>query len=201
MGKELPVISTTQLTDDQPAESVTYARVFCQREESPQLRLLLDFLKSKNQVPLIAKMDPEALDDWDWTQITLGYNRERKPIQLFCVRDRGSYKDVYETEKITFLNRLSPYDSEEAQIAREFVNRSRFIATTQMVEKDITDEGYDFNGWILEFFQENCDGIVQIDGQGFFSPRGELVVDMEEAAESGNEGRPTVKDDSTPSGT
>ena len=201
MGKELPVISTTQLTEDQPAESVTYSRVFCQREESPQLRLLLDFLKSKNQVPLIAKMDPEALDDWDWTQITLGYNRERKPIQLFCVRDRGSYKDVYETEKITFLNRLSPYDDEEAQIAREFVTRSRFIATTQMVEKDITDEGYDFNGWILEFFQENCDGIVQIDGQGFFSPRGELVVDMEEAAESRSDGVPTVESDSNQSET
>ena len=201
MGKELPVISTTQLTEDQPAESVTYSRVFCQREESPQLRLLLDFLKSKNQVPLIAKMDPEALDDWDWTQITLGYNRERKPIQLFCVRDRGSYKDVYETEKITFLNRLSPYDDEEAHIAREFVNRSRFIATTQMVEKDITDEGYDFNGWILEFFQENCDGIVQIDGQGFFSPRGELVVDMEEAAESRSDGVPSVEADSNPSET
>ena len=28
------------------------------------------------------------------------------------------------------------------------------------------------NGWILEFFQENCNGIVQIDGQGFFSPKG-----------------------------
>ena len=201
MGKELPVISTPPLTEDQPTEAVTYSRVFCQREESPQLRLLLDFLKSKNQVPLIAKMDPEALDDWDWTQITLGYNRERKPIQLFCVRDRGSYKDVYETEKITFLNRLSPYDDEEAHIAREFVTRSRFIATTQMVEDDITDEGYDFNGWILEFFQENCDGIVQIDGQGFFSPRGELVVDMEEAAESRSDGVPTVEADSNQSET
>ena len=193
MAKELPVFSTTQSSEDQPGESLTYARVFCQREESPQLRLLLDFLKSKNQVPLIPKMDPEALDDWDWTQITLGYHRERKPIQLFCIRDHGSFKDVYETEKITFLNRLSPYDDEEAQIAREFINRSRFIATTRMVKNDMTDDGYDFNGWILEFFQENCNGIVQIDGQGFYSPRGELVVDMEEAVESGKEGLPTLE--------
>lgn len=195
MGKEIPVFSSTQPLEGQSPESLTYSRVFCQREESPPIRLLLDFLKSKNQIPLVPKMDPEALDDWDWTQITLGYHRERKPIQLFCVRDRGSYQDVYESEKTMFLQRLSVYDDEESQIAREFIDRSRFIATTQMVKNDITDEGYDFNGWILEFFQENCNGIVQIDGQGFFSPRGELVVDMEESQESAKDGSPVLQND------
>lgn len=192
MGKELPVFSSTQQPGEElTAEAVTYARVFCQREETPPLRLLLDFLKSRNQLPLIPKMDPAALEDYDWTQVTLGYHRERKPIQLFCVRNTGSYKDVFETEQSGFVARLSVFDDEEAQIARECVTRARFIATTQMVKNDITDEGYDFNGWILEFFQENCNGIVQIDRQGFFSPKGELVVDMEEASETEKDGLPT----------
>ena len=199
MGKEIPVFSSTQTAEDQTPEPLTYSRVFCQREDSPQLRLLLDFLKSKNQIPLIPKMDPEALEDWDWVQISLGYHRERKPIQLFCVRDRGSYKDVYDSEKITFSKRLSVFDDEEAQIAQEFVDKARFIATTQMVKNDVTDEGYDFNGWILEFFQENCNGIVQIDGQGFFSPRGELVVDMEDSPESNQDGSPSMKNEDNPS--
>ena len=199
MGKEIPVFSSTQPLEDKTADAVTYSRVFCQRENSPQLRLLLDYLKAKSQIPLIPKMDPEALDDWDWTQISLGYSRERKPIQLFCVRDHGSYQDVYDSEKSNFLRRLSVFDDEEAQIAREFVNRARFIATTQMVKNDITDEGYDFNGWILEFFQDNCNGIVQIDGQGFFSPRGELVVDLEEGVESGKDEIPPVKPEGTSS--
>jgi hypothetical protein len=30
----------------------------------------------------------------------------------------------------------------------------------------------------LEFYQEQCNGIVQMDGQGFFSPKGELIVDL-----------------------
>ena len=64
-----------------------------------------------------------------------------------------------------------------------------------MVKSDISDDGYDFNGWILEFFQENCNGIVQIDGQGFYSPKGELVVDLEEASESEKEFGPTPKTD------
>ena len=98
---------------------------------------------------------------------------------------------MYETETTGFLNRLSVFDDVEGQIAREFISKSQFIATTQMVKNDISDEGYDFNGWILEFFQENCNGIVQIDGQGFYSPKGELVVDMEENTESGEEIAPT----------
>ena len=57
--------------------------------------------------------------------------------------------------------------------------RAKFILTARISKNDITDEGYDFNGWILEFFQENCTGIVQIDEQGFFSPKGELIVDMQ----------------------
>ncbi len=191
MAKELPIISSPQSDETPVKQDVVYTRVFCKRKETPPLKLLLDFLKAKNQTPLIASMDPEALDDWDWTHISIGYNRERKPLQLFCVRDKGTYKDVFETETITFTNRLSPFDHEEAQIAKDFISNAQFIATIQMHKDDITDEGYDFNGWILEFFQENCDGIVQIDGQGFYSPKGELVVDMEEADETGLDGSPT----------
>jgi hypothetical protein len=179
MAKELPILPSAP-QEDQPADTFMYSRVFCSRENSPPLRLLLDFLKSKGQIPLIPKMDPEALDDWAWIQISIGYSRERKPIQLVCARDRGSYQDVHQQERDAFLERLSIFDEIEAQIARECVSKSRFLVTTRMVPGDVTDEGYDMNGWILEFFQENCNGIVQIDGQGFFSPKGELIVEMED---------------------
>ena len=193
MAKELPVFPSPTQSETPEHEELTYSRVFCTREDSPPLRLLLDFLKSKNQIPLIPQMDQAALEDWDWVRISLGYSREKKPIQLFCVRDRGTYKDVFEGEKNSFFNQVSVYDEIEAGIAREFISKARFIATTQMVKNDVSDEGYDFNGWILEFFQENCNGIVQIDGQGFYSPKGELIVDMEEVADTGEEIGPTPK--------
>lgn len=182
MGKELPIVSSgAQPPQPEAAEEVVYSRVFCARENSPPLRLL-DFLKSKGQVPLVPKMDQEALDDWAWVQIGIGYHRERKPIQLFCLRDRGSYQDAFEQERKDFLERLAICDDIEAQLARESVTRARFIATTRFIRADMTDEGYDFNGWILEFFQENCNGIVYIDGQGFFSPKGDLIVDMQDTS-------------------
>ncbi|MDR4496095.1 MAG: hypothetical protein AB7P17_12385 [Nitrospirales bacterium] len=190
MAKELPVFPSASPAESSETEKLTYSRVFCMREDSPPLRLLLDFLKSKSQIPLIPKMDPEALDDWDWLHISLGYHRERKPLRLFCVRSHGTYKDVLESEKEAFLDQLSVYDDLEAQIAREFIAKCKFIATTQMVTNDVSDEGYDFNGWVLEFFQEQCNGIVQIDGQGFFSPKGDLIVDLEEVKASGDERGP-----------
>lgn len=184
MGKELPILPSGAVPAQPGAtEAHVYCRVFCARENSPPLRLLLDFLKSKGQIPLIPKMDPAALDDWAWVRIGLGYNRERKPLQLFCIRDRGSYQDIFEKERADFLDRLSVFDDLDAQLAREHVTRARFIATTRFVKDDITDEGYDFNGWVLEFFQENCNGLVQVDGQGFFSPQGDLIVEMQDLSD------------------
>jgi hypothetical protein len=179
MGRELPILpSASQVPPPTAQDSFLYARVFCSREDSPPLRLLLDFLRSRGQIPLIPKVDPAALDDWDWIQVSLGYNRERKPIQVFYLRDRGSYQEMYRQEKADFLDRLSVFDDIEGQLCREHVTRAKFIITTQMVKGDVTEDGYDFNGWILEFFQEHCNGIVQVDGQGFFSPKGELIVEM-----------------------
>jgi hypothetical protein len=92
---------------------------------------------------------------------------------------RFSYKDVFEQERRFFLDRLAAFSDVEAQVVRQCVADSRFLITTRLAKADISDEGYDFNSWILEFFQENCNGVVQLDGQGFFSPKGELVVELD----------------------
>lgn len=180
MGKDLPVFSiSTSQSEAEQSDSFIYARVFCQKENSPPLKLLIEFLRSRGQSPILPPhVDDAMLQEWAWVQVALGYNRDRKPIQLFCVRDRGSYRDVYEQEQKQFIDILTAHADVEAQLALEYVTRCRFILTTRMVENDVTDDGYDFNGWILEFYQEQCDGIVQIDQHGFFSPKGDLIVDL-----------------------
>jgi hypothetical protein len=180
MGKELPILpAVAQPAAAEQTEIFVYSRVFCQKENSPPLRLLIDFLKARGQTPIVpSNVDEAALDEWAWVQIALGYHRDKKPIHIFCVRDRGSYKDVFDQEQGQFLELLNAYEDIEAGLVREYVTRSRFILTTRFAEKDVTDEGYDFNGWILEFYQEHCNGIVQIDNQGFYSPKGELIVDL-----------------------
>lgn len=185
MAKELPILSSaTAQTSSEQSEKYVYSRVFCQRENSPPLRLLIDFLKAHGHAPILPPgIDEAELDEWAWVRIALGYHRDHPPIQLFCVRDRGSYKDVYDQEKTLFLDLLSVYDGVESELVRGSLSLSRFILTTRMVEKDMTDEGFDFNGWILEFYQEQCNGIVQIDNHGFYSPQGDLIIDMSVSAE------------------
>ncbi len=190
MGKELSVVSLTQ--SEEAGNEFLYSRVFCQRKDPPPLRLLLDFLKSKSQVPLTPHMTPETLDEYSWVQVALGYHREKKPIQVFCIRNTGTYQDVFEQEQTGFSGQLSAFGDVEADLAKEFVVRANFILATRILARDISEEGYDFNGWILEFFQENCTGIVQIDGQGFFSPKGELVVDMQDDSTQHDLSRPNV---------
>ena len=180
MAKELPIVpSTAQPADEAQAEQYQYSRVFCQKENSPPLRLLVEFLKSHGQTPITPQnMDEAMLDEWAWVQVTLGYDRNRKPIQVVCARDRGAYQDVFDAEKKLFLELLSAHDDIEAGLARGFVERARFVLTTRFSQNEMTDEGYDFNGWILEFYQDQCKGIVQIDYQGFYSPQGDLIVDL-----------------------
>ena len=180
MAKELPILpSTAQPADAAQAEQYNYSRVFCQKENSPPIRLLLEFLKSRGQTPTTpAGMDETMLDEWAWVQVTLWYDRDRKPIQVFCVRDRGTYKDVFDKEKEQFLELLLAHDDIEAELVRAYVERARFVLTTRFDPNDMTDEGYDFNGWILEFYQDQCTGIVQIDDQGFYSPKGQLIIDL-----------------------
>jgi hypothetical protein len=180
MAKELPILpSNAQPADAAQTEQYLYSRVFCQKENSPPLRLLVEYLQSHGQTPITpADMDNTMLDEWAWVQVTLGYDRTHKPIQVFCARDRGTYHDVFDKEKKLFLDLLSAHDDIEAGLAREYVERARFVLTTRFSENEITDEGYDFNGWILEFYQDQCNGIVQIDHQGFYSPQGDLIVDL-----------------------
>ena len=185
MAKELPILpSTAQPADAAEVEPHQYSRVFCQKENSPPLRLLLEFLTSRGLTPITPpNMDDTMLDEWAWVQVSLGYDRNRKPIQVVCVRDRGTYQDVLHKEKEQFLDFLSAHDDVEAGIVRAFVERARFVLTTRFAQDDMTDEGYDFNGWILEFFQDQCNGLVQIDNQGFYSPKGDLIVDLSVKAE------------------
>ncbi|MDH4329703.1 MAG: hypothetical protein OEV77_14370, partial [Nitrospira sp.] len=97
MGKELPIFSASAPSAaSEQAEKVIYSRVFCQRDNSPPLRLLVEFLTVHGQAPVIPSgIDESVLDEWAWVQMALSYHPDRKPIQLFCLRDRGTYKDVF----------------------------------------------------------------------------------------------------------
>ena len=75
MGKELPILSVSaKPSASEQAENFIYSRVFCQKENSPPLRLLIDFLKGHGLAPIVpTNVDEAALNEWAWVQVALGY--------------------------------------------------------------------------------------------------------------------------------
>ena len=65
MGRELPILpASAQADSTEQAENFIYSRVFCQKENSPPLRLLIDFLKARGQTSIVPKnIDDAALDE------------------------------------------------------------------------------------------------------------------------------------------
>src|SRR6185369_13514124 len=91
MAKELPILpSTAQPADETQAEQHQYSRVFCQKENSPPLRLLLEYLKSHGQTPITPpNMDDAMLDEWAWVQVTCSASGIEAPIKT-CLTQRRS---------------------------------------------------------------------------------------------------------------
>ena len=127
MGKQLPILPATAQPTGTAAEKFVYSRVFCHKENPSPLRLMIEFLKSRGQLPILpTDMTEEALDEWAWVHVTLQYDRARKPVQLFCFRDRGTYQDAFEQEKGQFLEALTSYDDVEATLVADQTQKSSF---------------------------------------------------------------------------
>src|SRR6476659_1872890 len=166
MGKQLPILPATAQPTGTAAEKFIYSRVFCQKENPSPLRLMIEFLKSRGQLPILpTDMTEEALDEWAWVHVTLQYDRARKPVQLFCFRDRGTYQDAFEQEKGQFLEALTSYDDVAATLVPDHGRTSRFVLRRETDAAAPDDDRYAVNGWIPQVSYEDCDGIVQVDGE------------------------------------
>lgn len=174
---EIPVIT---VAGPQPKEpKLFFTRVFCLRKESPPLGLLIEFLKARGATPIIpSEVNEKLLNSWNWVGLELGYAKDRKPILLTCVRKGGAQEDIYKTDIEGLLHFVESHHEDDNWRVVDQLRACRFYIATILDKNDISEEGYDFNGWILQFFQENCDGLVQIDGQGFFNAEGEIILEM-----------------------
>jgi len=174
---EIPVITIAGPQKKEPKEFFT--RVFCLRKEPPPLGLLIEFLKARGATPILpSEINEKLLNSWNWVGVEIGYHRDKKPILLTCVRKGGAQDEVFRQDIGGFLHFVEAHREIDNWRVADQLHACRFYIATILDKNDITDEGYDFNGWVLQFFQENCDGMVQIDGQGFYNEEGELIFEL-----------------------
>jgi hypothetical protein len=174
---EIPVFTIPGEQKKEPRQFFT--RVFCLRKDPPPLGLLVAFLKSKGATPVLPEgVNEKLLNSWNWVGVEIGYQKDRKPILLTCCR-KGSAQDEIFTQNVEGLKSYVDTHRElDSWRVSDHLGSCRFFVASILDKNDITDEGYDFNGWVLQFFEENCDGMVQIDGQGFYGPEGDIILDL-----------------------
>jgi len=174
---EIPVITIAGPQKKEPKEFFT--RVFCLRKEPPPIGLLLEFLKARGATPILpSEVNEKLLNSWNWVGVEIGYHKDKKPLLLTCIRKGGAQDEVFQQDIGGFLHFVEAHREIDNWRVADQLHACRFYVATILDKNDITDEGYDFNGWVLQFFQENCDGMVQIDGQGFYNEEGELIFEL-----------------------
>jgi hypothetical protein len=174
---EIPVFTIPGEQKKEPKQFFT--RVFCLRKEPPPLGLLIEFLKAKGVTPLLPnEVNEKLLNSWNWVGIEIGYDKARQPILLTCCRKGSAQDEVFQQDLEGLLQFVESHREIDHWRVADHLRGCRFFVASILDKNDITDEGYDFNGWILQFFEENCDGMVQIDGQGFYNPEGGIILEL-----------------------
>lgn len=174
---EIPVFTIPGQQQKEP--KLFRTRVFCLRKESPPLGLLVEYLKARGSTPLFPpQVNEKLLNSWNWVGVEIGYDKDRKPILLTCCRKGSAQDEIFQQEIQGILSFVEAHHEIDNWRVADHLRVSRFFIASILDKNDITEEGYDFNGWILQFFEENCDGMVQIEGQGFYGPAGQIIFDL-----------------------
>jgi hypothetical protein len=174
---EIPVFTIPGEQKKEPKQFFT--RVFCMRKEPPPLGLLIEFLKARGATPILPEgVTDKLLNSWNWVGIEIGYHKDRAPILVTCCRKGSAQDEIFRQDVEGLLQFVDAHREIDNWRVADHLRGCRFFVASILDKNDITDEGYDFNGWILQFFEENCNGMVQIDGQGFYSPEGEVILEL-----------------------
>ncbi len=156
-----------------------FTRVFCRSESTPPLQVVLDAAGASG-IPLVTAATPSCVDvhTETWTEVELLYNRERGPLVVECNRDNSISDSLVREECAEFMEDVelhAQYDVAAAVVAH--LQATRTIIAIQLLF-DINDSGYEANGFLLSYFAETCDGLIQADGEGIYDG-GELLIPMD----------------------
>jgi hypothetical protein len=156
-----------------------YVRAFCTSTEVPKLKDVLEWLKNRGVSILIDDEEQAKLDSLDWKQISLYYKKGKLPIVAECNLDDGT-EDCLVREEVNEFSELigkPGFSINKRRVLKHLAN-TNFTIACQLMTSDIDDDGYEANGEFLKYFIEHCDGMIQADGEGFYSGN-DIIVKLE----------------------
>src|SRR5207253_2293033 len=89
----------------------------------------------------------------------IGYQRDRKPILLTCCRKGSAQDEIFKQDTEGLLAFVDAHRELDSWRVSDHLRACRFFIASILDKNDINDEGYDFNGWILQFFEGACSSV------------------------------------------
>ena len=156
-----------------------YVRVFSQAEDFPSLYTMCDELVEEGfEFSTAPGKDEPEFKEIDWRNLILQYDEAFKAIELERdIKEDGN--TVFREEQEEFLEALKklPYSKGQKKALEIIKNAVQIYAFE--VDEDITEEGWEFLEFMLDFICDATDGYVQVDEEGIYDKNGELMIEMD----------------------
>ena len=154
-------------------------RVFCRAAVAPTLSQLLLALRQHGQsAVIVGGASSRDLLSLDWTEVALGYEDGAEPLTIRCLRagDPGG-RSRFAAEVADFVDDLSELPpSPERDRVTGHIQTSRFVIVVEFPPSGASAAGYECNGWLMNLFVEQAEGLVQCDGIGFYDEDDEIIL-------------------------
>lgn len=144
-------------------------RAFCIKNNIPALDKVFDYAMSRG-IKLIPDETHGPIDvsSKDWSDAEISYKDGKSPLVVECNRDDGKADCLARVEPQEYIEEIEQLEkSSEASRVIKHLKNTKFIIASQLLN-DIDEDGYVANGVFLEYFVQNCGGIIHADLEGFY---------------------------------
>lgn len=154
-------------------------RVFCRGAIPPTLSALLVHLRQHGlSAMIVGGASSRDLLSLDWNEVSLAYEDGAEPLTIRCHHagktNGGSGLHAEVADFLEDLTELPP--SPERDRVAAHLQASRFVVVVEFPPSEVSALGYECNGWVMNLFVTQADGLVQCDGVGFSDEDDEIIL-------------------------
>ena len=151
-----------------------YVRAFCTDESRPSIDQIESELKRDNPAARFESDDDRQSPSW--SQAEFYYKSGKQPVIVEVNVNEGA-ESLAAEESQEFTDEIGqPGLSRSKRRVLKHLADTRFIVCCQLLG-DIDDDGYHWNGELLNYYVKNHGGMIQADGEGFYDGR-KVIVDL-----------------------
>lgn len=152
-----------------------FTRVFCRSKEKPSVKKITQIL-NLNGISVTTNLEKAELSSTSWTSFELVYNKGKLPImvQLNEISNPNNLAKEEIKEFIESTRRRSIFNAKKKKLLKH-LKSTNYILSNQIPTSDIDCNGYKANRELMKIFQQDYDGIIQCDGEGFYMAT-ELII-------------------------